>query len=392
MCHNHGEVNAMRSKGTGSVVKLYGKKGTINAVTGKRPESKYWYILYYANGRQVRESSKTESKMKAEALLQRRIGETSLGVRPEQDVKSIKFENVRDALVNEYINQNRGTVWTKTDGTKYVDGVQHLTKFFKGRSVTKITTEEIRRFIEARRKEGAADATIRRNLNLLRSMLNMARKEGKLRLQDVPHFPMPKDSQPAGQYLDPGMFAKLLAQLPKSLRPFFTFQYHTGCRLGAAQAITWDMVIKNASEIKIPGELMKAHAPLTIVLAGKGLEPVAAMLKKMFRRADARVFDVTNFRSEWQKACHKAGLGVRLVKWENKRNLRTYTGLRIHDLRCSAAINLVDAGVPEDIVMKIGGWKTRSMFSRYNVVNSDRIRKAMEKGGEYVARRANESL
>jgi hypothetical protein len=40
-------------------------------------------------------------------------------------------------------------------------------------------------------------------------------------------------------------------------------------------------------------------------------------------------------------------------------------------LRCSAAINLVDAGVPEDIVMKIGGWKTKAMFSRYNVMNSD---------------------
>jgi hypothetical protein len=41
--------------------------------------------------------------------------------------------------------------------------------------------------------------------------------------------------------------------------------------------------------------------------------------------------------------------------------------------------------------MKIGGWKTHTMFSRYNVVNSDRIRKAMEKGGEYLARRAIES-
>jgi hypothetical protein len=41
--------------------------------------------------------------------------------------------------------------------------------------------------------------------------------------------------------------------------------------------------------------------------------------------------------------------------------------------------------------MKIGGWKTHTMFSRYNVVNSDRIRKAMEKGGKYMARRAVES-
>jgi len=37
-------------------------------------------------------------------------------------------------------------------------------------------------------------------------------------------------------------------------------------------------------------------------------------------------------------------------------------------------INLVDARVAEDTVMKIGGWKTKAMFSRYNVMNTARIR------------------
>ncbi len=31
---------------------------------------------------------------------------------------------------------------------------------------------------------------------------------------------------------------------------------------------------------------------------------------------------------------------------------RCFSGLRIHDLRRSAAVNLVDAGVAEDVVMK----------------------------------------
>jgi integrase len=211
-------------------------------------------------------------------------------------------------------------------------------------------------------------------------MMNMARKEGKLRLQDVPHFPMPKDSEPAGQYLPPETFAKLIEIFPERLRPFFNFMYHTGCRLGAAAAITWDMVNADATEIKIPAELMKARAPLTIVLAGPGLESVSAMLRKMFRKRGGAIFDTINYRAEWQKACDAAGVGKR-----NKK--RQYTGLRIHDLRCSAAINLIDAGVSEDTVMKIGGWKTKAMFSRYNVMNTERIRAAMIKGGEYVAGR-----
>jgi integrase len=86
---------------------------------------------------------------------------------------------------------------------------------------------------------------------------------------------------------------------------------------------------------------------------------------------------VTHYRVERQKACHKSGLGVRDEK-------RRFTGLRIHDLRCSAAMSLVDAGVPEDTVMKIGGWKTKAMFSRYNAMNTERIRAAMVKAAEYV--------
>jgi hypothetical protein len=35
--------------------------------------------------------------------------------------------------------------------------------------------------------------------------------------------------------------------------------------------------------------------------------------------------------------------------------------------------------------MNMGGGKTKAMFSRYNVMNTDRIRKAMEPGGKHVA-------
>jgi hypothetical protein len=41
--------------------------------------------------------------------------------------------------------------------------------------------------------------------------------------------------------------------------------------------------------------------------------------------------------------------------------------------------------------MKIGGWQTRAMFSRYNVMNTDRVRAAMEQGGQYVAARMREA-
>lgn len=243
-----------------------------------------------------------------------------------------------------------------------------------------IASTTIEKYKAARRAAGASDPTIRRNLIILRAMFNLARKQGRLEQNHVPYFQMPEDSAPAGKYLAPETFAKLLPLLPVKLHPFFNFMYYTGCRIGAAKQITWSMVNKDCTEIKLPAEIMKAGQPLTIVLAGPGLEQVAALLRKMFRRANAPVFYIANYRAAWQKACHKLELGVRDKK-------RRYSGLRIHDLRCSAAVNLVDAGVPEDVVMKIGGWQTRAMFSRYNVMNTDRVKAAMEQGGQYVASR-----
>lgn len=371
-----GPTMGRRARGTGGLVKLRQRDAQ-----GKVHLSRNWFIFYRIEGKLVREPSHTHVKQEAEKLLQRRMGEMGLGRTPEQAVKDLRYGHIRDAWLARAKEKGSGTLYTRKDGTQTVSGLPNLDAFFKNMRAVNIRIDTIERYKAARRAAGASDPTIRRNLIILRAMFNLARKQGRLEQNHVPYFQMPEDSQPAGQYLAPETFAKLLPLLPVKLHPFFTFMYHTGCRIGAAKQITWSMVNKDCTEIKLPAEIMKAGQPLTIVLAGPGLLKVAALLRKMFRRANEPVFYIADYRVQWQKSCDKLGLGKR----DDKK--RTYHGLRIHDLRCSAAVNLVDAGVPEDVVMKIGGWQTRAMFSRYNVMNTDRVKAAMEKGGQYVADR-----
>ncbi|MFZ3217854.1 MAG: tyrosine-type recombinase/integrase [Candidatus Acidiferrales bacterium] len=71
--------------------------------------------------------------------------------------------------------------------------------------------------------------------------------------------------------------------------------------------------------------------------------------------------DSTNLRKDWVKATIAAGV----------------PDLLLHDLRRSGARNLRRAGVPESVIMKIGGWKTASMFRRYGIVSTDEVDAAM---------------
>ena len=70
-----------------------------------------------------------------------------------------------------------------------------------------------------------------------------------------------------------------------------------------------------------------------------------------------------DFRETWANACKAAEV----------------PGLLFHDLRRTAARNLRRAGIAEGVIMKIGGWRTRSVFERYAIVSQTDIAEALRK-------------
>ena len=177
----------MRTRGTGCVRKVIG--------------SRFWHIYYYCNGRQVRESSKSESKMAAERLLHRRFSEMGIAFQLLPNSAKLKYEDIRQSLLEDcHIGGHRSLI-TQEDGTETVSGLNHLDAFFTKRPVASITTDLLRAFVRERKKRDGGkrypvrNSTINRNLALLRRMMNLARREGKI--QFIPHFPMLAEKPPA---------------------------------------------------------------------------------------------------------------------------------------------------------------------------------------------------
>ncbi len=57
----------------------------------------------------------------------------------------------------------------------------------------------------------------------------------------------------------------------------------------------------------------------------------------------------------------------------------------------SAARNAIRSGVPEQVVMDLGGWRTRSVLARHNVTSVKDLADALERVTRYVSERAAEA-
>jgi integrase len=304
-----------------------------------------------------------------------------LGGKGVRSTNNIEFADLRNAgEMRAWLAANGcpERIATRADGTETVVGLPQLdaacgyTANDPGCLVSALTTEWTRKFSRDRMADGAGPAMVNRSLQCLRRGLNLLHEDGKLAA--VPKIRLHKEPGARTEFLAPEKFAMLLRALPSYLRPLVTALYLTGLRKGEALAIDWAQVDLQAREIRLTAEQAKAKEGRVLPI----FAPLAALLEPMQPKRGP-VFDGTNLRTEWEKACAATGLGTRVKVDGPAYAWHAYKGLRLHDLRRSAVRNLRVLGkVPETVAMKISGHKTRHVFDRYNIVTTDDLHAAAQ--------------
>jgi integrase len=339
------------------------------------------WIGYYHRGKQVRESvAKVTGKnthAAAEKLLRARTRTAGTPDFVPPANERLLVEPLLALVIADYRRQGFRSL---PDVERHV---RRLTEHFAGWRALAITTVVVNAYIDRRRDEGAAAATINREVAVLRRAFRLAIK---MKLLSESHRPtieqLPEDNARQG-FLEPADFAALCTHLPPWLADAATFAYWTGWRKGEIATLTWADVTLTADgsgTIRLPAARSKNKRPKTVVVEGQ----LAALLA---RRQRARRLDcpfvfhrgtgrpLGDFRDPWHRATRAAG----------------HATLVFHDLRRSAVRNMVRARVPHAVARQLSGHKSQLVFERYNIVDEEDLSAAFGAVDRYVTERQQDA-
>lgn len=328
----------------------------------RRTNSRNWWIKYWANGRQHRESTRTEKESEARRVLKEREGRAAAGQPVLNRADRVRYDEVAQDLRTHY----------RTTGSRNVEEagyrLDHLDAFFSGYRVAEITPRHVEKYVEKRQAGGTSNGTINREVAVLIRMLRLANESGKL--LRVPVIHKLKEGAPRRGFFEREQYEAVRRYLSPDLQVAVALEYAFGWRC-QSEVLTLQrrQLDVEAGTLRLePGTTKNDEGRVVYLPADlksqlvEQLERVRALERKTGRivphlfphlRGRHQGQRIRDFRRAWVTACRRAGVPEMLR----------------HDFRRTAVRNLVNAGVPERVAMTVTGHRTRSVFDRYHIVS-----------------------
>jgi integrase len=334
-----------------------------------------WHIRYWDGREQIRESARTTTRKEALDLLQERLAYV---LQHRAGPHRVTIDALLNLLIKDYREQDRASLQNVEQRVR-----KHVRPAFGKLKAKQLTTTHIREYKEKRHAQGAANATINRELAWLRRAFNLGTLEDPPLVVRVPRIVALKEDNVREGFLEEPQYRELLTALEEPVKPILVVAYHLGMRTGEMLKLKRQWVDLAEGLIYVQGRVTKNKSPKTVpIFGGMGpwlemqlarCEALAPKTKDLFIWQDGT--PIRNFRGAWDAACEM----VRLK------------GFIPHDLRRTAVRNMIRAGVPEKVAMDISGHKTAAMLWRYNIIDPRDIVEAGRRTERYLEMRRQEA-
>jgi integrase len=321
-------------------------------------------VQYFVKGTRFRESSNSRRRPEAEAFLRQRLEAAAQGNPVGPKAGKATFEDLAKILLDNYRANGRRSL------ERVEDAVGHLRRFFERTHASQISSDFIARYVRTRQQEGAAPATINRELGALRRAFRLAQSAGKVAFR--PEISMLPEDNRREDYFEAAEYQAVLDNLPEYLRPVIQTAYITGWRINSEiltrqkRHVDLDsgcLRFESSGEHDERGRSFPLHAELREVLV-RQLEKTSELEQKigspilwLFHRNGKPIKD---FRKAWTAACQRAGAEGKVPD----------------DFRRTAARNLERAGVSRSAAMMMVGHRSESIYRGITLTDDSLLRES----------------
>ena len=202
------------------------------------------------------------------------------------------------------------------------DAVGHLRRFFDASYVSQISGDSIASYVCSRQQEGAAPATINRELGALRRAFRLAQLAGKVAFR--PEISrLPEDNR-RGDFFEAEEYQAVLDNLPEYLRPVIETAYITGWRINS------EILTRQKHHVDLDSGCLRLEPSETKYGRGRGF-PLTAGLREVLTRQLEKTAEleqkvgsiipwlfqrngkpIKDFRKAWTAACQRVGVAEKV--------------------------------------------------------------------------------
>src|ERR1017187_5367443 len=366
----------------------------------QRPNSKFWHAAFrMADGRLILRSTKCTERQKALAAameFERAAKLAGAGNLVETQARKIiadimeragTDETLRSPSVKDFLNQ-----WLASKTAKVSRGTGVLYSFTvekflttlcdrKNKPLTSLAPRDVEKFLAERMAEKLAPKTASLAVKIIRAALNHARRQGIITTNPAEAVELPKAVGVERGTFTPAEVKMLVDAAAGEWKTLILLAYYTGARLGDCCRATWADVDLGAGTLTYTQA--KTGAKVTVplhpdllahlnTLAGTDKPEVFIMPGKVSMKTGGR----HGLSGDFSRLMRKAGLDAGKVQSAGKRQLSRRS---FHALRHSFNSAMANAGVSQEVRMKLTGHKTESVNRGYTHHELEPLRAAMGK-------------